>query len=98
MLIFTLIVSGFALLSNGALAERENVRLLEIQFLQARQHDLDFVTFQQQKYAARLDSAMAVCDSLLALFGGNPTALRLDSAMYLYKRSFDSTVMLDFVA
>jgi methyl-accepting chemotaxis protein len=94
MLIFTLIVSGFALLSNGALAERENVRLLEIQFLQARQHDLDFVTFQQQKYAARLDSAMAVCDSLLALFGGNPTALRLDSAMYLYKRSFDSTVML----
>lgn len=92
MLLFTLVVSGFALLSNKALAERETVRLIEIQFLQARQHDLDFITFRQLKYALRMDSTMKLCDSLVNEFGYEATGRRLDTALYNYRRSFDSTV------
>ena len=94
MLLFTLVVSGFALLSNQALAERETVRLIEIQFLQARQHDLDFVTFRQLKYALRMDSTMKLCDSLVNEFGHEATGRRLDTALYNYRRSFDSTVQM----
>ncbi len=94
MLLFTLIVSGFALLSNRALAERESVRLIEIQFLQARQHDLDFVTFRQMKYAQRMDSTMKVCDSLVNEFTHEATARHLDTALYNYRRAFDSTVKM----
>ncbi|MBD1210094.1 MAG: HAMP domain-containing protein [Ignavibacteria bacterium] len=94
MLLFTLIVSGFALLSNRALAERESVRLIEIQFLQARQHDLDFVTFRQMKYAQRMDSTMKLCDSLVNEFTHEATARHLDTALYNYRRAFDSTVKM----
>jgi methyl-accepting chemotaxis protein len=94
MLLFTLIVSGFALLSNRALAERESVRLIEIQFLQARQHDLDFITFRQMKYALRMDSTMQTCDSLVNEFTHEATARRLDTALYNYRRAFDSTVKM----
>ena len=94
MLLFTLIVSGFALLSNRALTERETVRLIEIQFLQARQHDLDFVTFRQMKYALRMDSTMKTCDSLVNNFGHEMTGRRLDTALYNYRRGFDSTVQM----
>lgn len=94
MLLFTLIVSGFALLSNRALAERESVRLIEIQFLQARQHDLDFVTFRQMKYAQRMDSTMQLCDSLVNEFTHEATARHLDTALYNYRRAFDSTVKM----
>lgn len=94
MLMFTLIVSGFALLSNRALAERESVRLIEIQFLQARQHDLDFITFRQMKYAQRMDSTMKLCDSLVNEFTHEATARHLDTALYNYRRAFDSTVKM----
>lgn len=94
MLLFTLIVSGFALLSNRALAERESVRLIEIQFLQARQHDLDFITFRQMKYALRMDSTMQTCDSLVNEFTHEATARRLDTALYNYRSAFDSTVKM----
>jgi len=94
MLLFTLIVSGFALLSNRALAERESVRLIEIQFLQARQHDLDFITFRQMKYAQRMDSTMKLCDSLVNEFTHEATARHLDTALYNYRRAFDSTVKM----
>ncbi len=94
MLLFTLIVSGFALLSNRALSERETVRMIEIQFLQARQHDLDFITFRQMKYALRLDSTMKTCDSLVNNFSNEPIGRRLDTALYNYRRSFDSTVTM----
>ncbi len=94
MLLFTLVVSVFALLSNRALQDRETVRLIEIQFLQARQHDLDFVTFRQMKYALRLDSTMKTCDSLVNEFGHEATGRRLDTALYNYRRSFDSTVQM----
>lgn len=93
LLLFSMLLSGFALLSNKAQNERENVRLIEINFLQARQSDLDFITFRQMKYAGRVDSAVATCDSLVALFPREETAERLSVAISNYKRSFDSTVM-----
>ncbi|TAE29707.1 MAG: HAMP domain-containing protein [Candidatus Kapaibacterium sp.] len=94
LLLFTMLLSGFALLSNRALDERENVRLIEISFLQSRQSDLDFVTFRQTKYALRVDSAVAACDSLVRLFRDEPTAERLNIVLANYKQSFDSTVFL----
>jgi methyl-accepting chemotaxis protein len=94
MLFFTLLLSVFALLSNRAQDDRENVRLIEISFLQARQSDLDFITFRQMKYVGRVDSAVATCDSLIALYRTDETARSLDVALGNYKRSFDSTVVL----
>jgi methyl-accepting chemotaxis protein len=94
LLMFTLLLSIFALLSNNAQNERENVRLIEINFLQSRQSDLDFITFRQMKYAGRVDSAVATCDSLVALFKSDETAQRLALAITTYKTSFDSTVGL----
>ncbi len=94
LLSFTMLLSLFALLSNRALDERENVRLIEISFLQSRQSDLDFITFRQMKYAARVDSAVTTCDSLVNLFRGEATAERLAVALANYKQNFDSTVLL----
>lgn len=94
ILTFTLLLSIFTLLSNNAQNDRENVRLIEITFLQSRQSDLDFITFRQMKYAGRVDSSVATCDSLIALFHKEETAKRLDGALSKYKHTFDSTVIL----
>jgi methyl-accepting chemotaxis protein len=94
MLIATSIVSVFSLIANRALHDRDDTRLVEIQFLQARQADLDFATFKAMKYAARVDSAMMSCDSLLSLYQREPKARELLTALHTYKMRFDSIVIV----
>jgi methyl-accepting chemotaxis protein len=94
MLTATVIVSIVAVLSVQSLRDRDHARLVEVYFLQARQSDLDFSTFKALKYALRVDSAVAVCDSIMALHRGEPSMDTLQYAISRYQRRFDSIVVV----
>ncbi len=92
LLLFTCIVSVFSILASHALHDRDDARLVEISFLQARQGDLDFSTFKGIKFANRVDTAVAVCDSILHLYATEQIPQNLNLAIKQYHTRFDSIV------
>jgi len=95
MLFATLLVSGFSLLVSEALHDRDDARLVEIQFLHARQGDLDFATYKLPKFARRVDSAAKLCDSILATHAHETNAQRLSAAIQQYRTRFAAIVALN---
>jgi methyl-accepting chemotaxis protein len=88
------IVSVFGLLSQQALKQHDMVKDIEVWFLQARQGDLDFQMFLAMKYAKRVDSAVAVADSVLLALPPTTERDNLQRALSTYHTRFQQIVAI----
>lgn len=97
MLFCLVAVSTLSIIVFQILQERDDIRNVEIQFLQARQGDLDFSIFKSLKFSRRVDSAVVICDSILQQHAGEELTDTLQKAIHLYKVRFDSIVTVSTV-